>query len=137
MAYTITFTNEAYDKGVEFDIPGLGILKNGEPRKLTEDEERAYVGYSYMTVKDGFKDSELIKVEGTTEIKGGVEGVLGVDPTTISDTPSLDPTAENAKVAKDTDAGFKPSVDGSTTPPVEVVSEVPAEPDKTTTTTNK
>lgn len=80
MPLKVTYTNDNFDKDHEWDVPGLGIIQNGVPTTISKEQEEQFVLERRMTVKDAVGDSEYVKVEGTTEVNGGVKSVLGVDP---------------------------------------------------------
>lgn len=87
MALKVTVDNPAFPKGQEFDIRGLGIVVNGSATDITEEQERAYIAYTGKTVKDAFVD-ESLKVEGTSEVKGGASAVnTGEVNTVVEVTP--------------------------------------------------
>lgn len=69
MSLKVSFTHPHFDKGTEVDLTGVGLIKNGGSKTLNEEEERAAVARLGMGVKEYFKDSEQVKVEGTTELK--------------------------------------------------------------------
>lgn len=72
MSYSVKVDHPAFPSGHEFAIDGLGIFKNGSARKVTEEQELAYRDLTGNSVKDGLK-AGYIKIEGTTELKGGGE----------------------------------------------------------------
>lgn len=69
MAYSIKFTHPAFDKGEEFDLTGVGLVENGSATKMDADQERYFISRNGMSVKDYFKDSEMVEVTGTSELK--------------------------------------------------------------------
>jgi hypothetical protein len=69
MALKVTVTNSDFPEDYEFEVRGLGLFTNGKSRSVTEDEEAAYIGLNGVSVRDGTKGSENIKVEGTAEVK--------------------------------------------------------------------
>lgn len=83
MALKVTVNKPQYPKGTEFDVRGLGLLKNGESTTLTEDQERDFAAFTGTTVREGLKGDESFKIEGTADWKDGVETV---HPTNVSDT---------------------------------------------------
>ena len=73
MSLKVTYNHPDFEKGHEFEVRGLGILKNGQPKTLSEEEEATFVSVHGESVRDHFKGNEAYKVEGTTEVKGGGE----------------------------------------------------------------
>jgi hypothetical protein len=69
MALKVTVENAAFPKDHEFEVRGLGLFVNGKTRTITEEEEQTFVSLNGESVKDATKDSEYIKVEGTSEVK--------------------------------------------------------------------
>lgn len=97
MPLKVTLNHPAYEKGVPLDVTGIGLIENGSTKTLTEEDEREFVSRNMMTVKDGLKGSEFLSVDGTVELKGGIEGALGVSPADISDTPPVvEPTGDQS-----------------------------------------
>ena len=68
MALKVTYENPAFEKDQEFDIAGIGLVKNGTAKTLSKEEEEAAVAKLGMSVKD-FAKGGTLKVEGTTELK--------------------------------------------------------------------
>lgn len=69
MSLKISYNNPAYPKGEELDLTGVGIIKNGSTVTLDEDAELAFVSRTGQSVKDYFKGSEVVKIEGQSEVK--------------------------------------------------------------------
>lgn len=90
MAYKVTYTHDDFPKDHEFEIRGLGLFINGKAKEIDEEQEIVFISETRKTIKDAFDGDENITVEGTTEVRGGVIGVLGVDPADISDTPDFE-----------------------------------------------
>lgn len=38
----LTYNNPSFEKGLELDLPGIGLIKNGEPFEIDKDQEEAY-----------------------------------------------------------------------------------------------
>lgn len=82
MALKITYHNPDFAKGMEFAVEGL-VVKNGETATLSEKDERLLVSRTGKSVRELFKDSQQVKVEGSqemtnkevTEVKDVKEGV--------------------------------------------------------------
>lgn len=87
MGYTVTYTNEAFPDDREFDVRGLGLLTNGVPFTVSEDQERNFILENRQTLEDALGGNEDYKIEGSTEVKDGIKGVLGIELSEISDTP--------------------------------------------------
>jgi hypothetical protein len=61
----LTYNNPAFEKGLEIDLPGIGLIKNGEPFEVDEDQEAAYkdrTGNSLAEVAK--KDDNFEKAKG-------------------------------------------------------------------------
>lgn len=71
MSLKVTFTHPDFPKGYEFEVAGLGLLKNGEATSVSAEQEAQFVAEHGEGVKDHLKEDEMFKVEGTTEVKGG------------------------------------------------------------------
>lgn len=69
MTLKLTWTHPDMPKGEEGEIRGVGLVKNGSSVTLNEEQERNAIAVLGMSVKDFFKDSEQVKVEGTSEVK--------------------------------------------------------------------
>jgi hypothetical protein len=80
MPLSVSFSNPDFPEGLEFDI-GLGVpVPNGKSVELDHDAELSFVSKKQMGVKDYFKDSEQIKVSGSTELdKKELEAHLGTE----------------------------------------------------------
>lgn len=87
MSYTVTYTQEAQPDDKEFTVIGLGILVNGKPYEIDEAQERRFILETRKTIAEAFEGNDAFKVEGSTEVKEGVKGVLGIELSEISDTP--------------------------------------------------
>lgn len=64
MGLKVTYNNENFPEGQEFDIGGV-LVENGGSVELTEEQELALVSRTGMAVRDYFADTEDVKVEGT------------------------------------------------------------------------
>ena len=65
MSLTLTYNNPAFPKGTELGMAGIGTIKNGEPRELTEGEERAYMAYhGGKGIKSMTEGNEMIELKG-------------------------------------------------------------------------
>lgn len=71
MSYSIKVDHPAFPKDHEFAIDPLGVFKNGSSRKISEEEEQAYLDTTGMKLKDGLKNSAHVELTGTTDLKGG------------------------------------------------------------------
>ena len=70
MSLKVSFSHPDFPKDQEFAVADVGLIKNGGSVTLTEDQERSFQAARGMSVKEAFKGSQ-VKVEGTTELKGG------------------------------------------------------------------
>lgn len=85
MAFKITYKHPDFPNDWEFDVTGVGTMTNGKAKTLNEEEEAAFIVRNRVGVKEYFKGNEMVEVSGTTEVKGGVESVLGSSP--VSEVP--------------------------------------------------
>jgi hypothetical protein len=83
MTTTIKFTNDAFPPNTEFSVEGIGVLKNGEAKELTEDQERDYAASTRSLVHETAKDSEMFELSGTPAFTT-VKDAIGVDPAEIT-----------------------------------------------------
>jgi hypothetical protein len=83
MPTTLKFTNDAFPPDTEFGVEGIGVLKNGQAKELTEDEERAYAASTRSLIHESCKDSEMFEVSGTPTFTS-IKDAIGIDPEEIS-----------------------------------------------------
>lgn len=69
MAYTIKYNNPNYEAGGQLHLTGVGLIENGGEVKLDKDAEKRLEAVTGRSVKDYFKDNEMVTVSGTTELK--------------------------------------------------------------------
>ena len=69
MPLKVSYKNDAFPKDYEFDVHGIGLVKNGGTITLDKEEEERAVSLLGMPVKDYVKGSADLSVEGTTELK--------------------------------------------------------------------
>lgn len=69
MSLKVSYKNDAFPKDYEFEVYGIGLIKNGGSVTLSKDQEERAVTMVGMSVKDYVKDSADVSVEGTTELK--------------------------------------------------------------------
>lgn len=80
MAYKITYNHPAYDKDHEFDIRGIGIIKNGDSVTLDDEAETTFIQLTGMTVKDKLGNDEHFHVDGSSSLKkSDVDNLLGLE----------------------------------------------------------
>jgi hypothetical protein len=94
MALKVSVDKKHLPKGTELEVAGLGLLKNGESTTISAEQEAEYFNRNSMTVKDGLKDSEEFKVEGTSEFKAP-------EPVEVSDTYNPATAEEEEKEVKE------------------------------------
>jgi hypothetical protein len=91
MALKVTFSNPAFPKGTEFDTV-FGLVKNGSPKTLTEEDERMCLARTGNSVKDQLAGNDAFKVEGTPILSSKeVNDAKGVE---VSDTAPMRTLAE-------------------------------------------
>jgi hypothetical protein len=54
---------------VEFEVPGVALLKNGGSVTLTEEDEANFFARTGMKVRDYYKDDGTIEVSGSSDAK--------------------------------------------------------------------
>ena len=69
MALKVSFKHPSLGDDVEVEIPGVGLVKNGGSRTLTEEDEQNFFGRTQQKVKDYYKDDGNFEVSGTSEAK--------------------------------------------------------------------
>lgn len=79
MALKVTYNSPAHEKGAEVEVVGLGLLKNGESRTLTDEDELNFFSLHGESVKDKLGKDEMFKVEGTVEVRKSELPDLGGD----------------------------------------------------------
>lgn len=62
----LTYNNPAFEKGLELDLPGIGLIKNGEPFEVDKDQEEAYEARTGNSLKEVAASDDNFK-----ETKGG------------------------------------------------------------------
>lgn len=68
MPLKVSYENPAFPKDYEFDVHGIGLVKNGGSVTLSKEQEESAVAVLGMPLKDYAKGG-TVKVEGTTELK--------------------------------------------------------------------
>lgn len=71
MTLEITFTNLEFPFGKTFYVQGLGVFRNGEPRIITESEERTYKQIHKMSVREGLGRSQSFDVRNINTAQAG------------------------------------------------------------------
>lgn len=66
----LTFTSEAFAKGEEVDLPGYGLIKNGEPFEVTDEQAERYEQMMGRPIEEALKPPKGEK-ETTEKPKGG------------------------------------------------------------------
>ena len=69
MALKVQIKHPTQGPDVEFAIPGAGLVKNGDTVTLDEEQEAMAVSIVGMSLKDYYKDDEMVTVSGTSEVK--------------------------------------------------------------------
>lgn len=69
MALKVQIKHPTQGPDTEFAIPGAGMVKNGDTVTLDEEQEAMAVSIVGMSLKDYFKDDEMVTVSGTSEVK--------------------------------------------------------------------
>jgi hypothetical protein len=67
MAYTLEVNHPDLPKGTEMDCDGI-LVENGSSRKLTAEDELAFLGRVGRSVKDIYGHGTFAKLSGTTEL---------------------------------------------------------------------
>ena len=53
----------------EFEVPGVGTVKNGGSISLNEEDEASFFAFTGMKVRDYYKGAEDVEVSGSSEAK--------------------------------------------------------------------
>lgn len=69
MSIKVTVTHPTQADDAEFEVPGAGLVKNGSSVTLDEEQEAHFFAITGMKVKDYYKGNEMVKVEGTSEVR--------------------------------------------------------------------
>jgi hypothetical protein len=69
MTYKVKYEHPAFPKDAEFELPLLGLVKNGGTLEVTPEAEQAFVNERGVSVKDAFEDDEMSTLEGTATVK--------------------------------------------------------------------
>jgi len=91
MALTLTLDHPDFPDDREFEISGLGLVKNRESAEIDEEQERAFAAFHGRTLEDALKGNDQISLNGTATLTD----ISEVIPSDISDRASADPTAMN------------------------------------------
>lgn len=67
MAYTLEVNHPDFPDDYEFDCDGI-LVKNKSSRKLTADDELAFIARVGRSVKDIYGHGEIAKLTGSTEL---------------------------------------------------------------------
>lgn len=67
MAYKLEVNHPDFDKGFEFDCDGI-LVKNGETRTLTKEEELVFIARWGNDVKHFYGHGVIAKVTGSSEL---------------------------------------------------------------------
>ena len=67
MAYKLEVNHPDFPKGWEFDCDGI-LVKNGESRTLTDEDELAFIARVGRPVKEIYGHGEHAKLTGSTEL---------------------------------------------------------------------
>jgi hypothetical protein len=69
MALKVTIKHPSQGPNEEFEVPGVGMVKNGGTLSLTEEDEQSFFARTGMKVKDYYKDNEMVEVGGSSDAK--------------------------------------------------------------------
>jgi hypothetical protein len=103
MGYKIKFTHPDFDKDVEFDLTGVGLIKNGGTVSLNADEERDFIGRVGQRPSEYFKGNDMVEITGASELKKEeVDAILppseeeaAAATTTVAATPTVAEGGDN------------------------------------------
>lgn len=57
----LTYNTEAFPKGEEVDLPGYGLVKNGEPFEVTDEQAERYEQMMGRPIEEALKPPEKAK----------------------------------------------------------------------------
>ena len=61
----LTYNNPAFAKGEEIDLPGFGLIKNGESFEVSDEEAKAYKERTGVSLAErANKDKNFDKAKG-------------------------------------------------------------------------
>jgi hypothetical protein len=69
MALKVSIKHPGFGPDSEFEVPGVGMVKNGGSITLNEEDEGRFFSRTGMKVKDYYKDTEDVDVSGTSDAK--------------------------------------------------------------------
>ena len=93
MPLSITYKNEAFPEGEQVALYGVA-LENGKAKELSEEEETRMIQQLGAKPADVFKDSETVKVSGSSSVK-------------VADIVPPEPEVVEAEEAKKEEGGEK------------------------------
>lgn len=67
MAYTLTVEHPDFPKDQEFDCDGI-LVKNNSSRKLTAEDELAFIGRWGKDIKHFYGHGTIAKITGSSEL---------------------------------------------------------------------
>lgn len=68
MPLSVTYKNDAFPEGETVELYGVA-LENGKAKELSEEEETRMVQLLGDKPSDAFKDSDVVKVSGSSSLK--------------------------------------------------------------------
>lgn len=78
MPLSVTYKNDAFPEGETVELYGVA-LENGKAKELSEEEEIRMVQLLGDKPADAFKDSDVVKVSGSSSLKN-VNDLLPPEP---------------------------------------------------------
>lgn len=78
MPLSITYKNDAFQEGETVALYGVAF-ENGKAKELSEEEETRMVQHLGAKPSEAFKDSEVVKVSGSSSLKN-VDELLPPEP---------------------------------------------------------
>jgi hypothetical protein len=60
----LTYNNPAFEKGLEIDLPGFGLVKNGESFEVSDEEAKTYKARTGRSLADVAKGGNFEQEKG-------------------------------------------------------------------------
>jgi hypothetical protein len=105
MGYKVEFKHPYYEKGVEFEIAGLGLIANGGSINVDADQERSFIATQGKTLKDALQGNGMLSLSGTSELKKEEVEALLPPPPPPEPEPATDEQAPGNVVGRENTPG--------------------------------
>lgn len=72
MGYSVKFEHPDFPEDTEFEISGVGLVKNGGSVEMDAAQEQRFLAVNRKTPEDYFEGNESITLSGTSELSDDV-----------------------------------------------------------------